>query len=161
MKGTDSRRSARSGFAPSQPTLVAAPEPDPDSTGPPDPGALAELSEIASVLERQAKRIAELETALSQVRFVAAGSDSDELGARARSQATRVAELENGVSHARAAAEAAQGLALREATSRVEIQAELHAVHRTKLWRYSALPRRLYRGVRRRVARWHRSSVGR
>jgi hypothetical protein len=161
VKAIDGLRSARSGLAALEPSLMAAPEPDPDSTGPADVGALAELSEIASVLEHQVKRIAGLETALQHVRAADEDSDAVELAARARSQATRIAELENEVFHARAAAEGARMLALREAKRRVEIQTELRAVHRTKLWRYSALPRRLYRGARRRITRWFRSAARR
>jgi hypothetical protein len=62
-----------------------------------------------------------------------------------RSQASRIAELEDEVERIRAAAASAREFALHEAALRVEIQTELQAVHRTKVWRYSALPRRVYR----------------
>jgi hypothetical protein len=65
-----------------------------------------------------------------------------------RSQASRIAELDDEVERVRAAAEGARELARREATRRVEIQTELHAVHRTRVWRYSSLPRRLYGRLR-------------
>jgi hypothetical protein len=80
-------------------------------------------------------------------------ADLKEIGAVLRRQAGRIAELEAELERARAAAEAARALALREATRRLEVQTELHAVRRTRLWRYSAGPRRVYRRVRLRLLR--------
>lgn len=161
MKAIDGLRSVRGGLSPSQPNPIGVPEPDQDSDGPAAPPALEGLVEIASVLEHQAERIADLGAALQHGGVVAEGSDRDEIAARARSQATRVAELENEVARFRAAAEAARVLVLREAARRVEMQTELHAVHLTKLWRYSVLPRRLYGVVLRRIEGRRRSTVRR
>lgn len=126
---------------------------DPDRTPgvarpPVAPDALADLTDIESVLEHQADHIAELERALETARAAADASVAAELSARVRRQASRIAELENERGRARAAADGARAFALREATRRVEIQTELHAVHRTRLWRYSSAPRRVYRLLR-------------
>lgn len=80
-------------------------------------------------------------------------ADLKEIGAVLRRQASRIAELEAELERARGAAQAARALALREATRRLEVQTELHAVRRTRLWRYSAGPRRVYRRVRLRLLR--------
>ncbi len=109
---------------------------------------MAELVEVEAVLERQADRIAELERALDVACAAADASDPEELSTRVRRQAGRIAELENELARARAAADGARAFSLREATRRVELQTELHAVHRTRLWRYSAVPRRVYRLIR-------------
>jgi hypothetical protein len=86
-------------------------------------------------------------------------AELSEIGSILREQATRIAELEDELAHARVAADGARALAYRESLRRVEIDEELHAIHQTKLWRYSAEPRRVYRQVRSRfVARNGRDS---
>jgi hypothetical protein len=80
----------------------------------------------------------------------------NEIGSILRTQATRIAELEDELAHARVTADAARALAYRESIRRVEIDEELHAMQQTKLWRYSAEPRRVYRQVRARLGRRNR-----
>ena len=87
-------------------------------------------------------------------------AELSEIGSILRDQATRIAELEAELAHARVAADAARALAYRESLRRVEIDEELHAMQQTKLWRYSAEPRRVYRQVRSRLAARHGHEAG-
>jgi hypothetical protein len=71
-------------------------------------------------------------------------ADLKDVAAVLRAQASRIAELESEVTRARSAADSARAYGAREGTRRVEVQTELHAMRRTRVWRYSALPRRVY-----------------